>query len=62
MKLKEILDAITAGEEKLLPVLITNPQTQAIAGLAFVAEQTLFSIIEKLHAPMTAATTTPAAA
>ncbi len=65
MKLKAIFDAITATEEKLLPVFVSNPASQEIAAVAFVAEQTLFSLIEKIHAmPATSApaTATPVAA
>lgn len=54
-KLEQIFAAITAAETKLIPVFVTNPQSQALAGIAFVGEQVLFNLISSLHAQAAAA-------
>ncbi|MBV9265238.1 MAG: hypothetical protein JO061_03625 [Acidobacteriaceae bacterium] len=60
MKLADILSAITETETKLIPVLVPAAD-QGLAAVAFVAEQTLFSILLAVKGSKTATTTpTPA--
>jgi hypothetical protein len=49
MDLTSLLDKITKLEETALPLFILSPQSQALAGIAFVAEQSIFAWIESLH-------------
>jgi hypothetical protein len=55
MDLQTVFNDITQTEEKLIPILVTNPANQAIAGLAFLGEQALFNLILNLHSQKSAA-------
>lgn len=61
MKLETVLNAVTATEQTLIPIIFaSNPEDEAIASAAFVAEQTFFSLFKAFHSSTT--TTAPAAA
>ena len=49
MTLEEAFAAATSAETKLIPLFVKNPQSQAIAGVAFLGEQALFALISSLH-------------
>jgi predicted regulator of amino acid metabolism with ACT domain len=49
-KLTQILDAISKASTSAVALFVHNPQSQEIAAVAVIAEQTLFGLIEQLHA------------
>lgn len=61
MDLSTIFQTVSDTEMKLIPIFVTNPENQAIAGIAFLAEQALFNLIVSLHSQK-ASTPAPAPA
>ena len=58
LNLQNLLNVLLQGEQTIIPLVVKNPKSQAIAGVILAAEPEIATLIESLFPPKQPTTTT----